>query len=226
MKRSIFVGVVASSLSWPLLVLAGPFGNFERDLRDAYGQYRTALFQSNSGNRDATGQAIEALAQKWAALGSTWGEDPPPQYLDDPAFRDTLAAVSTVIDQASQEITAGDLPKAHITLEGIRAELGELHNRNGITSFSDRMNAYHARMEEILALDLANLPEGGIAVLQDHAAILTYLSQDIAGHPAPEAGDAGYGPLVALSQTIGWLSAFRILQPCQKVARDSWQGVS
>jgi hypothetical protein len=32
--------------------------------------------------------------------------------------------------------------------------------------------------------------------------------------------------MLALSQTIGWLSALRILQPCQKVARDSWQGVS
>lgn len=196
MKRSIFVGVVAASLSWPLLVLAGPFGDFERDLRDAYGQYRTALFQSNSGNRDAASQAMVALAQKWGAISSTWGEDPPPQYVDDPAFRDTLTAVSAVIDQASKEMDTGDLPKAHVTLEGIRSEIGELHDRNGIMSFSDRMNAYHAKMEEVLALDLANLSEGGIAILQDHSAILTYLSKDIAHHPAPEAGDAAYGPLV------------------------------
>jgi hypothetical protein len=38
--------------------------------------------------------------------------------------------------------------------------------------------------------------------------------------------DRAMARLEALSQTIGWLSAFRILQPCQKVARDSWQGVS
>lgn len=94
MNRSLLLGVAAASLSWPLLVLAGPFGDFERDLRDAYGQYRTALFEGNSGYRDATIQAMEALAQKWAAIGSTWGQDPPPQYADDPAFRDTLAAVS------------------------------------------------------------------------------------------------------------------------------------
>lgn len=69
------------------------------------------------------------------------------------------------------EIAVDDLPKAHVTLEGIRSEIGELHDRNGMVSFSDRMNAYHARMEEVLALDLANLPESGIAVLQDHAAM-------------------------------------------------------
>jgi hypothetical protein len=194
MNRIVAAGLLLSLCATP--VLAGAVADFERDLRDAYGQYRTALFQSNSGNRDATGQAMQELTRKWAAIGSTWGQDPPPQYVDDPAFRDTLAAVSAVIDQASMQIAAGDLPTAHVTLEGIRSEIGELHDRNGITSFSDRMNAYHARMEEVLALDLANLPEGGIAVLQDHAAILTYLSKDIADHPAPEAGDPAYGPLV------------------------------
>ena len=30
-------------------------------------------------------------------------------------------------------------------------EIGDLHARNGIIGFSDRMNAYHARMEEVLA---------------------------------------------------------------------------
>jgi len=194
MNRILAAGLILSLGATP--VLAGAFADFERDLRDAYGQYRTALFQSNSGNRDATAQAMQALTQKWAAIGSTWGQDAPPQYVDDPDFRDTLAAVSAIMDQASKEIAAGDLPKAHVTLEGIRSEIGELHDRNGMMAFSDRMNAYHARMEEVLALDLANLPEGGIAVLQDHAAILTYLSQDIVGHPAPESEDAAYGPLV------------------------------
>jgi hypothetical protein len=196
MKRVILGGVLAASVAWPWATIAGLFADFETELRDAYGQYRTALFQSNSGNADATSQAMKALSEKWATLSTTWGKDAPPQYADDPDFGTTLSAVADVIDQASKEVAAGDLPKAHLTLEGIRAEVGALHERNGIISFSDRMNAYHAKMEAVLELDLANLPDGGTAVLCDGAAILAYLAQDIVDHPAPEGADAAYAPLV------------------------------
>jgi len=183
---------------------AGPFADFETDLRDAYGQYRAALFQSNSGNSDATTKAMQTLSEKWTVIEKDWGTSPPPQYADDAAFADTLTTVGTVIAEASQDVAAGDLAKAHLTLEQIRAEVGALHIRNGILTFSDRMNAYHAKMEEVLDHDLAALGDKGTAVLLEDAAVLVYLAEDIVGHPAPEASDPAYAPLVdAVRQSVG-----------------------
>jgi hypothetical protein len=127
-------------------------------------------------------------------MPTTWGKTPPPQYADDTNYADTLSAVNAVIVQASQEVAGGDLAKVHVTLEGLRADVAALHDRNGIVSFSDRMNAYHAKMEEVLGLDLAAQPDGGMAALTEDGAVLAYLVADIAAHPAPEASDPAYGP--------------------------------
>jgi len=205
MKQRLFALSIATILAVPFTACAGPFSDFEHDLRDAYGQYRTALFQSNQGNLEATATAIQSLSDKWLALETNWGQTPPPQYAADPGYTDTLSAVRTVITQATEEVTSasGDLGKVHVTLEALRADVGALHDRNGIVTFSDRMNAYHAKMEQILALDLATQPDGGLAILADESAVLAYLTADIAAHPAPEAAEPAYGPaFVAVQQSV------------------------
>jgi hypothetical protein len=203
MKRVLFGSLLATSLILPCVAAAGPFGDAEAQLRDAYGSYRTALFQSNSGNAEATGMAMQALGTKWAALSTGWTTAKPPQYADDPALEATLSSVGAIIQQATDEVARGDLPKAHLTLEAVRAELGKLHERSGIISFSDRMNAYHAKMEAVL--DVAG---GDMADIADAAAVLDYLAQDIVAHPAPESADAAYAPLVdGLVQSVDALQA-------------------
>lgn len=199
---------LAATLATNVPAYAGPFTDFEHDLRDAYGQYRTALFQSNMGNADATSKAIQSLNDKWTALEANWANVPPPQYADDAGYNDTLTAVEAVIAKASQEVAGGDLAKVHVTLEVLRADIGALHDRNGIISFSDRMNAYHAKMEEIIGLDLAAMPDGGVAALAQGAAVLAYLTADIVAHPAPEAADPAYGPaLEAMTKSVEALQA-------------------
>ena len=73
----------------------------------------------------------------------------------------------------------------------MRETFGDLYERNGIAGFSDRMNAYHAEMETVLALDLAT-------TLAEHAGVLGYLAAEITRLPAPEAaGNADYAALQA-----------------------------
>jgi hypothetical protein len=200
--------VLVARLALPLAAHAGPLADFERDLRGAYGQYRTALFQSNQGNADATAKALQSLSSSWASLEATWGTTPPPQYADDPGYSETLAEVQAVIAQATQEVAGGDLGKVHVTLEGLRADVAALHDRNGIISFSDRMNAYHAQMEDVIGLDLAAQPDGGLAALAEGAAVLAYLVADIVAHPAPEASDPAYGSaLDAVSRSVDALQS-------------------
>jgi hypothetical protein len=204
----LWTGLVAA-LALPVAALAeSSFTEFETALRDAYGQYRVALFQSNTGNADATTQAMQALSEKWVTLETDWSTAPPPQYADDASFPDTLTTVGNVIAEAFQDVASGDLATAHVTLEQIRAEIGDLHIRNGILTFSDRMNAYHAKMEEVLGLDLTALGDQAAEVLSQDAAVLSYLAEDIAAHPAPEASDPAYAPLVdALGQSVAAVQA-------------------
>lgn len=97
------------------------------------------------------------------------------------------------IDAANADIDAGALPKAHEALEGVRGQIGSLHERNDIVSFSDRMNAYHAAMEAVLGLDLAATDA---VTLAEHAGVMGYLAAEIVRLPALEAaGNADYAKL-------------------------------
>ncbi len=176
---------------------AGPVTDAEAQLRDAYTAYRTALFQSNAGNAPATQTALDQAVEKWAAISADWTANPPPQYADDSALSGTLDTVGTMLAQARDTVGAGDLTKTHEELEAVRNQIWDLHQRNGVIGFSDRMNAYHLTMEEVLAVDPATLTVNEIPALRDQAAVLSYLAADIAAHPAPEAASNGYSGLAS-----------------------------
>lgn len=177
---------------------AGDVRDFEDRMRSAYGDYRMALFATNSGKAAPSAEAVNAFEAAWAPLAQRTA---PPQYADDPAFAATMAEVAALAAAADREIAAGDLPKAHETLEGIRDAIGDLHARNGIIGFSDRMNAYHARMEHVIGMD----PSDPAAVLGE-AAVLAYLLADITSHPPAEASDAFHELAEAVRSSVETLS--------------------
>ncbi len=174
---------------------AGPVSDFEAAMRGAYADYRVALFQTSASQPEAAVKAVDAFRQKWTALVAA-NPEPPPQYADDAAYAGTLAKVAAIADTAATEVAAGDLPKAHETLEAIRDQIGGLHERNGLVAFSDRMNAYHAKMEDVLAKDYGGFDAAGLGTLREDAAVLAYLAADIAAHPLAGADDATYQSLL------------------------------
>lgn len=174
---------------------AGTVQGFETTLRDTYADYRTALFATNTGDAAKSVKTLAAFADSWQALTVTYANAPPPQYLADPMWAETLSQVQVMIAEAQADVAVPDLAKAHEALEGVRAQIGGLHLRNGMLGFSDRMNAYHAEMEDVLGLDLAT---ADAATLTGHAAVLRYLAKDIASYPPAEAaGNADYDALFA-----------------------------
>jgi hypothetical protein len=174
----------------PVIVLAGPVADFERALRDAYVDYRAALFQSNTSNVPATRQALNAFATKWAGLAKTYAA-PPPHYADDPQWTTTLATVATLLKEADGEVEKGRLPQAHEVLEKVRDQIGGLHLRNGIVGFSDRMNTFHEYMEHVLQ---AKVEPGALDELREQVAVLVYLAAELRKYPAPEVQAADYAP--------------------------------
>lgn len=190
---------------------AGPVTDFETSFSDMYASYRSSLFATNSGNAEASEKAIGGFGIKWDALTATYAATPPPQYEDDPQWGDTVASVASMVAKARDEVAAGNLPASHLTLEGVRDAFGDLHARNGIETFSDRMNAYHAQMEHILELD----PGDAQAVLEQ-AAVLSYLADDVLGRPP--AGAAVRPDYQALAEPFrasvdGFLAAARSGEP-------------
>ena len=194
---------VCALLLWAGTGVAGPVTDFEKSLRDAYGDYRVALFLTNSGKLPESVKIIAAFKDKWAGLERNWGKNPPPQYADDPKWNETLDEVSATLAKAAAEIDGGALPAAHATLEDIREAISGLHQRNGIISFSDRMNAYHAVMEKVLEKDLSKLDSVAMDEIQEQAAVLRYLANDAITHPPVDAAGSsefdGLGKAVSAS---------------------------
>lgn len=177
---------------------AGKIADFETALRAAYGSYRVALFDSNQGDAHATAEALNKFSAQWATLMSDWRSAPPPQYADDAKWADTLATVAKSLDAAKAAVKSDQIEEAHVKLEVVRMALWQLHLRNGIIGFSDRVNAYHAEMEKALALKAVD-DKGKVAPEAiEMAGVLDYLATQIARNPAPEAQtDPDYGPLAA-----------------------------
>jgi len=193
MRRIMLAGAVALVMA-PMVAAAGPFADFEGQLRDAYGNYRQALFLSNQDKAGPAAQALQDFSDKWLVLVRAWGQNPPPQYADDPAFSQTLATVNKAIDKAQLAMTDGNLTAAHGDLEAVRGALGDLHLRNGLMGFSDRVNAYHVQMEKVLKGEFAGAD--GMAQLAIEAGALQWLAQNIAAHPSSDVDDPAYAPLV------------------------------
>ncbi len=191
--------IFAALLVTPMLVgtaLAGPFTDGEARLSDAYADYRAALFQTNQHNKQATEASLASFQAKWLALTTEWRQLPPPQYADDPRLVETLSEVARTGEEALKLAASGDLARSHDALEKIRDSIGSLRSRNGVLTFSDRMNAYHEVMEHLLEAKDASPGEIG-----EQAAVLAYLAKAI-GENAPKTADksafeAAFGPLQA-----------------------------
>jgi hypothetical protein len=176
---------------------AGEVRDSEARMRGAYADYRAALFATNAGKAEQARNSVKAFRSAWDAVDAA---APPPQYEDDPEFADTVKAVAAIADAAQAEIAAGDLAKAHETLEGIREQIGDLHARNGVQGFSDRMNAYHARMELVIGMST----DDPVAVAEQ-AAILDYLAADVAANPPAGADESFNGLMSAVTASVGAL---------------------
>ncbi|MDP2731799.1 MAG: hypothetical protein Q8O63_01605 [Hoeflea sp.] len=177
---------------------AGPVADFETGFRDTYASYRMALFATNSGDPDKSTRAIGDFDSRWRDLVSQNGSAPPPHYADDPAWEETLAGVSDAIAKARQMADDGQFAQSHDVLEHIRGAIGALHSRNGIETFSDRMNAYHAQMERVIGLPAQD--EAARQLVREQAAVLAYLVDDMLETPPPEA--AGNAEFDTLAQAV------------------------
>jgi hypothetical protein len=136
--------------------------------------------------------------------------------VDDGKFASTLADVTSVTGNAQGAISKGDLADAHEILERIRDLLGNLRSRNGVVTFSDRMNAYHEAMEHILTKPYGGYDAKGLGDLREDASVLAYLFRQLETHPpAHVTGSAAFSQAMGSVKTSveDLLSAARTADP-------------
>lgn len=165
------------------LALAAAFAAAASDpvtdaMNDAYGPYRAALFRTNSKAQAESEQTIAETQKRWQAFADRYGAKPAAPYDRDPAFSTTLADVAKVYKAADDQIRAGKLTEAHETLEQARDLMAQMRRRNGVITYSDHMNAYHAQMEHVLGDGGKLLAQpGGTLQLMAQVGVLEFLAQ-------------------------------------------------
>ena len=165
----------------------------------AYGPYRMALFATNGKSVPDAAKAMGAAVAAWDQLVSQVRPPLAAPYDRDPAFAQTLQRVQAAYANADRQVTAGQLPQAHETLEAVRDLLADLRWRNGVVVFSDHMNAYHAQMEHVLGDSPRVLEQtDGWMALAGQAGVLDYLAQRLRSEaPAALAAQPEFEPLLS-----------------------------
>ena len=144
----------------------------------AWAPMRVALFRTNQKAQAESEQALAEARARWQVLVDRHGAQPPVPYAGDRAFAASLAKVGEVLDKAEAQVRAGKLDAAHVTLEQAREVLADLRRRNGVVTFSDHMDAYHAQMEQVQDGTERMLAQpGGLLLLASEVGVLDYLAR-------------------------------------------------
>lgn len=207
MKTS-WIAIALAAATW--LPLATHAADEATDaIQAAYAPYRAALFRTNSGAQRESEQALASSRKAWQEVMQRYARSVPSPYDRDPSFGPTLAKVDAVYTRAQGMVEAGKLADAHEALEEVRDLLAHLRARNGVITFSDHMNAYHAEMEEVLQQGPRALQEpGGTTQLLEQVAVLGYLANRLReAAPAALAEDTEF---VAMHKAVdGSVTALR-----------------
>lgn len=179
-------------------------------MQAAYAPYRAALFRTNSGAAAESAQALDVARARWQQIADQFGAKPPLPYEGDAAFAGTLKDVLAVLDQARGQVAGGKLNEAHETLERVRDLLADLRRRNGVTVFSDEMNAYHEAMERVLNDGPAMIAaaDGQLQLMASVGALQLLAARLRSEAPARLRGDTEFTPMLsALEASVAALRA-------------------
>jgi hypothetical protein len=167
-------------------------------MQAAYAPYREALFRTNGQAQAPAEQAMASTVRSWQSVIDRFAAKPPPPYDRDAGFAATLSQVAAVYARADDQVREKRLTEAHESLEKARELIAELRRRNGVISYSDHMNAYHAEMERLIAQspDLLAAPQFSKQVMASVGS-LEYLAGRLRSEaPAETAREAEFSALL------------------------------
>ena len=199
-----FAALQWPALLWPTSARADETTEFLAEFltasAEAYAPYRGAMSYLHTGNAGLAALALDAMAARWAALCDRFRTQPPAAFAEDPVWRASLDGITGRIETARARLEAGDAQGAAAALAPIRAALGDLRRRNGIVTFSDRIDAFSAAMDAIWVVrrkppDMAD-PQAAAALAAQARRLRRALEAVAAGPPEKIAGDPQFQRLI------------------------------
>ncbi len=199
-RKRVLALALFAALLWPGEARADATAEFLEASAEAYAPYRGAMSYLKTGNAGLAALALDAMAARWEGLNHRFRNQPPAAFAQDPAWRASLDKITGRIETARAKIEAGDAAGAAATLAPIRAALGDLRRRNGIVTFSDRIDTFSAAMD-ILWVYRRNPPDmadpQALAALAEQARALRQALEDVAsGPPTKIASDPQFQRLI------------------------------
>jgi hypothetical protein len=116
-------------------------GSFVRAVEAAYPHYRMAWFYTRMGSGDVALLELDRFREQWTAINARFKNAPPARFASDPKWQESFDRVTAALSKASALGDKGKLRSAYKALLPIRRELSQLRTRNGVTTFSDLVEA-------------------------------------------------------------------------------------
>ena len=203
-RHGVLALALLAALLWPTTARADATPEFLTAFleasAEAYAPYRGAMSYLHTGNAGLAALALDAMAARWAALCDRFRDQPPAAFAEDPAWQASLDAITGRIETARAQLESGDTAGATAALAPIRAALGGLRRRNGIVTFTDRIDAFSAAMATIWVHrrnppDMAD-PQAKAARAEQTRTLRRALEAVAAGRPEKIAGDPQFQRLI------------------------------
>ena len=128
----------------PATVQAAAVHDFHDAAALAYRHYRAAMFYLRTGNAMVASFELEQMARRWNAVIDRFGTAPPDVYSTDFSWEKTLRDIQKRADSALETAARGDAKAARKQIMPIRRILSALRKRNGVTAYSDTVDAANA----------------------------------------------------------------------------------
>ena len=151
MRRRLTAAVLIILIALAPVAGASELSAFNTAVADAYGHYRQASFYlTRSASPDIAALELESFIEKWRAVVESFADAPPDAFAGDPQWGGTLMEIASRAETALAALDKGDAESAQETLLPVRGLFGDLRRRNGVTTYSDIINALSAEMEVFL----------------------------------------------------------------------------
>ena len=148
-RLRVLMAVLAVGIALAVPVEASELRRFNDAVARAYTHYRGAVFYLRTGNSAVASIELDEAAALWRSGVLPFGARPPDAFGDDPAFAAALEDLGGRLERAAAEAAAGEAEAARDRLLPLRLGLAALRARNGVTVFSDHVDAANAAMDRL-----------------------------------------------------------------------------
>lgn|GEM_PF-2293943 len=127
---------------------ASEYKDFSHDLSKPYSFYRKALaMTTKKDDTEKAKAAINSFVETYSKFSKKYIADPPANFAKDNSYQTSIKRAMDVANESLAYINAGNIGRAHTSLEEIRYIFWKMRVNGGVASLEDKANDFHEAME-------------------------------------------------------------------------------